>query len=125
MNTQQVTQEDIFKVINTLAIQVRDDLMESEVFEDSDTLETIKTIVFLAQLHDSDWNYPFSEGDTYYTIEHDTIVESVWDEESKELYLSNGNKLYNYSDQQYFSSLDHAVHYFRTKGKSTPKLSLL
>jgi len=125
MNTQQVTQEDIFKVINTLATQVRNDLMESEVFEDSDTLETIKTIVFLAQLHNSDWSYPFTEGDTYYTIEHDTIIESVWDEESKELYLSDSNKLYNHSDQQYFSSLDHAVHYFRTKGKSTPKLSLL
>jgi|LakMenEpi03Aug12_release.lakeMendotaPanAssembly.Ray.scaffolds.fasta_scaffold1459987_2 hypothetical protein len=125
MNTQQVTQEDIFKVINTLAIQVRNDLMESEVFEDSDTLETIKTIVFLAQLHNSDWSYPFTEGDTYYTIEHDTIVESVWDEESKELYLSDSNKLYNHSDQQYFSSLDEAVHYFKSKAKTTPKISLL
>jgi hypothetical protein len=126
MNTQQVTQEDLFKVINALAIQVRDDLAEHMTFsEDSDTLEAVKTIVFLAQLHDSDWSYPFSEGDTYYTIEHDTIIESVWDEDSKELYLSDSNKLYNYSDQQYFSSLDHAVHYFRTKGKSTPKLSLL
>jgi hypothetical protein len=99
--------------------------MESEVFEDSDTLEAVKTIVFLAQLHNSDWSFPFTEGDTYYTIEHDTIVESVWDEESKELYLSDSNKLYNHSDQQYFSSLDEAVHYFRTKGKSTPKFSLL
>jgi len=125
MNTQKVTQEDIFKVINTLAIQVRYDLMESEVFEDSDTLETIKTIVFLAQLHDSDWSYPFTEGDTYYTIEHDTIIESVWDEESKELYLSDSNKLYNHSDQQYFSSLDEAVHYFKSKAKTTPKISLL
>lgn len=125
MNTQQVTQEDIFKVINTLSIQVRNDLMESEVFEDSDTLEAVKTIVFLAQLHDSDWSFPFTEGDTYYTIEHDTIVESVWDEESKELYLSNGNKLYNHSDQQYFSSLDEAVHYFKNKSKTTPKISLL
>ena len=125
MNTQQVTQEDLFKVINTLAIQVRNDLMESEVFEDSDTLEAVKTIVFLAQLHNSDWSYPFTEGDTYYTIEHDTIVESVWDEESKELYLSNGNKLYNHSDQQYFSSLDEAVRHFKNKAKTTPKISLL
>ena len=125
MNTQQVTQEDIFKVINTLAIQVRNDLMESEVFEDSDTLETIKTIVFLAQLHNSDWSYPFTEGDTYYTIEHDTIIESVWDEGSEELYLTNSNNIYNYSDQQYFSSLDEAVHYFKSKSKTTPKISLL
>jgi len=125
MNTQQVTQEDIFKVINTLAIQVRNDLMESEVFEDSDTLETIKTIVFLAQLHNSDWSYPFTEGDTYYTIEHDTIIESVWDEGSEELYLTNSNNIYNYSDQQYFSSLDEAVTYFKSKAKTTPKISLL
>jgi hypothetical protein len=126
MNTQKVTQEDLFRIINKLAIQVRDDLAEHMTFsEDSDTLEAVKTIVKLAQLHESDWNYPFSEGDTYYTIEYDTIVESVWDEESKELYLSDSNKIFNYSDQQYFSSLDHAVHYFRTKGKSTPKLSLL
>jgi hypothetical protein len=126
MNTQKVTQEDIFKVINTLAIQVRDDLSEQMIFsEDSDILEAVKTIVKLAQLHESDWNYPFNEGDIYYTIEYDTIVESVWDEESKELYLSDSNRIFNYSDQEYFSSLDHAVHYFRTKGKSTPKLSLL
>ena len=126
MNTQKVTQEDIFKVINTLAIQVRDDLSEQMIFsEDSDILEAVKTIVKLAQLHESDWNYPFNEGDIYYTIEYDTIVESVWDEESKELYLSNSNRIFNYSDQQYFSSLDEAVHYFRTKAKSTPKISLL
>jgi hypothetical protein len=125
MNTQQVTQEDIFKVINTLAIQVRDDLMESEVFEDSDTLEAIKTIVKLAQLHQYELSYPFSEGDTYYTIEYDTIIESVWDEGSEELYLINSNNIYNYSDQQYFSSLDEAVTYFKSKAKTTPKISLL
>ncbi len=126
MNTQQVTQEDIFKVINTLAIQVRDDLAEHMTFSESeDTLEAVKSIIKISQLYNYDWNYPFSEGDTYYTIEYDTIVESVWDEVSKEIYLSNANRIYNYGDQQYFSSLDEAVHYFRTKGKSTPKLSLL
>ena len=126
MNTQQVTKEDLFAIINKLAIQVRDDLAEHMTFSDNeDTLEAVKTIVKLAQLHDYDWSYPFSEGDTYYTIEHDTIVESVWDEESKELYLSNGNRIYNYSDQQYFSSLDEAVTYFKSKAKTTPKISLL
>lgn len=125
MNTQQVTKEDLFGIINKLAIQVRNDLMESLVFADSDTLEVLKTIIKLAQLHDYDWNYPFSEGDTYYTIEHDTIVESVWDEESKELYLSDSNRIFNYSDQQYFSSLDHAVHYFKERAKTNPKISLL
>lgn len=132
MNTQQVTKEDLFAIINKLAIQVRDDLAEQEFVsrsmtfsENQNILEAVKTIVKLAQLHDYDWSYPFSEGDTYYTIEHDTIVESVWDEESKELYLSNGNRIYNYSDQQYFSSLDEAVTYFKSKAKTTPKISLL
>lgn len=126
MNTQQVTKEDLFAIINKLAIQVRDDLAEHMTFSDNeDTLEAVKTIVKLAQLHDYEWNYPFNEGDTYYTIEHDTIVESVWDEESKELYLSNGNRIYNYSDQQYFSSLDEAVTYFKERAKTTPKISLL
>ena len=125
MNTQKVTQEDLFKVINTLAIQVQNDLMESEVFEDSDTLEAIKTIVKLAQLHQYELSYPFSEGDTYYTIEYDTIIESVWDEGSEELYLINSNRIFNYSDQQYFSSLDEAVTYFKSKAKTTPKISLL
>lgn len=126
MNTQQVTQEDLFGIINKLAIQVRDDLAEHMTFsENEDTLEAVKTIIKLAQLQNYEWVYPFSEGDTYYTIEHDTIVESVWDEESKEIYLSNGNKLYNHSDQQYFSSLDEAVKYFKNKAKTNPKISLL
>jgi hypothetical protein len=126
MNTQQVTHQDLFKVINALAIQVRDDLAEHMTFsEDSDTLEAVKTIVKLAQLHQYELSYPFSEGDTYYTIEHDTIIESVWDEGSEELYLTNSNNIYNYSDQQYFSSLDEAVTYFKSKAKTTLKISLL
>lgn len=126
MNTQQGTKEDLFGIINKLAIQVRDDLAEHMTFsENEDTLEAVKTIIKLAQLHDYDWGYPFSEGDTYYTIEHDTIVESVWDEESKEIYLSNCNKIYNYSDKRYFSSLDEAVTYFKNKAKTNPKISLL
>ena len=126
MNTQQVTHQDLFEIISTLAVQVRDDLAEHMTFSESeDTLEAVKTIIKIAQSYNYDLNYPFSEGDTYYTIEHDTIVESVWDEVSKEIYLSNANKIFNYSDQQYFSSLDHAVHYFKDRAKTNPKISLL
>lgn len=126
MNTQKVTHEDLFNMINKLAIQVRDDLAEHMTFsENEDTLEAVKTIVKLAQLHEYDWSYPFSEGDTYYTIEHDTIVESVWDEESKELYLSIANKIFPYSHKHYFDSLDEAVKYFKDKSQTTPKISLL
>lgn len=116
MNTQQVTQQELLDAINTLAIQVRDNLMEHEIFEDdSDTLEAVKSIIKIAQMPESE--YPFEEGDTYFTIEYDTIVESVWDEQSKVIFLLHEN--------EYFSSLDEAIHYFRTKGKSTPKIILL
>lgn len=30
--------------------------------------------------------YPFKEGDTYFTIENDTVVESCWDDVSEELH---------------------------------------
>jgi hypothetical protein len=116
MNTQQVTQEDILKLINTLAIQVRDDLMEHEVFEDdSDILEAIKSIIRIAQTPERE--YPFSEGDTYFTISFDEIIESVWDEQSKEIHLID--------DKEYFSNLEDAVKHFRKHSKYNPKISLL
>jgi hypothetical protein len=126
MNTQQVTHQDLFEIISTLAVQVRDDLAEHMTFsENEDTLEAVKSIIKIAQLYNYDWKYPFNEGDTYYTIEHDTIVESVWDEVSKEIYLSNANRIYNYGDKQYFISLDEAVKYFKERAKTNPKISLL
>lgn len=37
--------------------------------------------------------YPFKDGDTYYTIEDDNeIVKSVWDDISREFYIENPNK---------------------------------
>jgi hypothetical protein len=126
MNTQKVTHEDLLNMINKLAIQVRDDLAEHMTFsEDDDTLEAVKTIIKLAQLHEYDWLYPFNDGDTYYTIEYDTIeydtiVESVWDIE-----CGVSNKIFPYSHQHYFTSLDEAVKYFKEKSQTTPKISLL
>ena len=117
MNAQQVTQEDLFGIINKLAIQVRNDLMESEVFEDSDTLEAVKSIVKLAQMSNHSWTFPYNEGDTYYTIEQGVIVESVWDEQSKGIYLLD--------DKEYFDTLDNAITHFRKNSRNTPKISLL
>jgi hypothetical protein len=117
MNTQQVTEQDLFGIINKLAIQVRNDLMESEVFEDSDTLEAVKSIIKLAQMSNHSWNFPYIEGDTYYTIEQGVIVESVWDEQSKEIYLLD--------DKEYFDNLDNAITHFRRHSRNTPKISLL
>ena len=90
--------------------------MEHEVFEDdSDILEAIKSIIHIAQMPERE--YPFSEGDTYFTISFGEIIESVWDEQSKEIYLLH--------DKDYFDSLDEAVKYFKSKAKTTPKISLL
>ena len=36
--------------------------------------------------------YPFDEGDTYYTVENQQIVESVWDSVSEEIYDECGDK---------------------------------
>ena len=38
------------------------------------------------ELTTQDFSYPFSEGDTYYTIEGIAVVESVWDAESVKLH---------------------------------------
>lgn len=120
MNAQQVTEQDFFGIINKLAIQVRDDLAEHMTFsENEDTLEAVKSIIKLAQMSNHSWNFPYIEGDTYYTIEHDTIVESVWDEESKEIYLLCLH------DKEYFDTLDNAITHFRRHSKNTPKISLL
>ena len=38
--------------------------------------------------------YPFDEGDTYYTIEDEQIIESTWDFVSEEMYDENPNQEY-------------------------------
>ena len=40
----------------------------------------------------NDKQYPFDEGDTYYTIEDGQIVESTWDFVSEEMYDECGDK---------------------------------
>jgi hypothetical protein len=37
-------------------------------------------------LEGEDIQYPFNEGDRYYTIEGDIVVESIWDCQSEEMY---------------------------------------
>ncbi len=41
--------------------------------------------------------YPFKEGETYYTIEKDQLVKSTWDDQSEEMHEPN---------KQYFKSID-------------------
>jgi len=38
--------------------------------------------------------YPFSDGDTYYTLDGDEWVESTWDSVSEEIHDDNPNKEY-------------------------------
>lgn len=52
--------------------------------------------------------YPFNEGDTYYTVDEWVVIESVWDFESEDIHDScNGEKMY-------FEELNDAVNYIRT-----------
>jgi len=46
--------------------------------------------------------YPFEEGEQYFTIETNDVVESVWDAQSEELY----NK-----DKMYFKTMNEAIFY--------------
>jgi predicted metallo-beta-lactamase superfamily hydrolase len=47
-------------------------------------------------------NYPFKEGEHYFTIETNTIVESCWDAQSEELYKA---------DKMYFKTMNEAIFY--------------
>ena len=48
--------------------------------------------------------YPFEEGERYFTIEDNTVVESVWDAQSEELHTDN---------QMYFRTASEAIYFYR------------
>jgi hypothetical protein len=50
--------------------------------------------------------YPFQEGDQYFTIEGDSVVQSVWDAQSEELYSIS---------KSYFSTIQEAVYFYKMK----------
>jgi len=50
--------------------------------------------------------YPFEEGDNYYTIDGNVIIESCWDDQSEELFDENPNRLY-------FATLNEAIFYYK------------
>ena len=47
-------------------------------------------------------NYPYKEGDTYYTIEDNRVVRSCWDDMSEEMYDDNPK-------QEYFDTWEEAT----------------
>lgn len=48
--------------------------------------------------------YPFQEGDDYFTIHGDLIVQSCWDDQSEEMFDPNGS---------YFETLNEAIYYYK------------
>ena len=44
--------------------------------------------------------YPLREGNSYYTIEDNRIIKSVWDDESIKMYKENPNQAYFKSEEQ-------------------------
>jgi hypothetical protein len=58
-------------------------------------------------------NYPFNEGDTYYTIDSKGVIESTWDNVSEELYDTNPKRTY-------FATLEEATaHYNKINNTQT------
>jgi hypothetical protein len=50
--------------------------------------------------------YPFQEGDDYYTINGNNIIQSCWDDQSEELFDENPNSLL-------FTTLNEAIFYYK------------
>lgn len=81
-----------------------DDLCESVDIIAEHVAENFSSYDHLFNLDEDDYNieYPFEEGDDYWTIEDGKIVQSCWDEQSEELHTD---------DKVYFSSEDEAKEY--------------
>lgn len=56
-------------------------------------------------------NYPYREGDIYYTIEDNEVVKSCWDDISEEMYDDNPK-------QEYFDTWEEAIEQFNLNLKT-------
>lgn len=45
-------------------------------------------------------NYPFNEGDDYYTIENGEVIQSTWDSVSEEMHDEDPNKKYFSTEEE-------------------------
>lgn len=61
----------------------------------------------LDELFGREFDYPFSEGDDYWTIEDGEVVWSCWDEQSEELYRENPDKEYFETEEEAINSLNY------------------
>lgn len=48
--------------------------------------------------------YPFQEGDDYFTVHDNLIIQSCWDDQSEEMFDPNG---------LYFATLNEAIFYYK------------
>ena len=71
-------QEELDAVRNFIEYLTSNDQLRNQLFTVLNEYEET--------LEGEDIQYPFNEGDRYYTIEGDIVVESVWDYQSEELY---------------------------------------
>ena len=61
----------------------------------------------LDELFGKEFNYPFSEGDDYWTIENAEVVWSCWDEQSEEIFRKNPEQEYFKTEEEAKNSLLH------------------
>jgi len=76
---------------NNLAELLPDDV---EVVTLDNSNQRIKTMKDLRDAVNNVNQYPFNEGDAYYTIHGSEIVESIWDDVSEELHDKNPDTKY-------------------------------
>ena len=73
--------------------QVQHLMTVDERFVNWDLLEELaesKNLVII----DTEYDYPFTDGDTYFTLDGDEFIESTWDCTSEEIHDANPDKVY-------------------------------
>lgn len=60
----------------------------------------------LDELFGKEFDYPFSEGDDYWTVEDGEVVWSCWDEQSEELFRENPYQEYFETEEEAINSLN-------------------
>jgi len=83
-----------------------DDVTGKKVFDTEEMRrEFEQSLSDLENAHEVKTNrFPFEEGEHYFTIDGNTIVESVWDAQSEELHEQ---------DSLYFATLKEALYYYQ------------
>jgi hypothetical protein len=74
---------------------------------DAETNNVLEELVFVTDNSEfEDDDYPFNEGDDYYTIEDGEVIKSCWDDVSESDYDENPNQIY-------FAFEENAIRYLK------------